>query len=105
MSRPDAAYSSTRREAYRCGKGVDSGRREQKEGEDGKAVRPEAIAKRPRGEAAEKGEGGQNPGRKPSLRRNADGYSVGHKRHCVGEPKNESRVARTTRGGAPASSR
>src|SRR5215472_2551165 len=85
MSRPGAMYLSTQCKTYRRGKGIEPGHPEQKDGENGKAVRAEAITERPRGEAAEKGEGGQDPGREPSLRRDPDGYSVGRKRRCVGE--------------------
>ena len=49
-------------EHSRCGEGVARGRPEQKDGENSKGVRAGAIAERPSGEAAEKGEGGQDPG-------------------------------------------
>ena len=46
----------------RGGEGVEPCCPEQQDGEDGKGVGAEAIAKRPSGEAAEKGEGDQDPG-------------------------------------------
>ena len=58
---------------------------EQQDGEYGKRVGAEAIAKRPSGEAAEKGEGDQDPGWEPGSGGDAYGHDVGGKARCIGE--------------------
>ena len=87
----------------RGAKSVGPRHREQGHREQGKGFGAKTITYGTAGQAAEEGEGDQDPGSKPGRRRNADRRRMGSERHPVRE--REEREERTVLAAAPASRR
>src|SRR5258708_39418956 len=80
----------------RGAKSVGPSHREQGNRKQGKGFGAKTITYGTAGEAAEEGEGDQDPGSKPGRRRNADRRRMGSERHAVRE--REEREERRARG-------